>query len=98
MWRGRGPARGQLPQRPQGRHVRLPGWCGGVEVEVVCVCVFGVGTFCPRGLGASVESASTARASLAGGQPVEAFPGLDAAAAPCSGTRVFCGSCLSLLY
>ena len=41
MWRGRGPARGQLPQRPQGRHVRLPGWCGGVEVEVVCVCVWG---------------------------------------------------------
>ena len=39
----------------------LPGWCGGAKVEVVCVCVrarvcvFGVGGFCPRGMGASVE-------------------------------------------
>ena len=62
----------------------------------MCVCVFGVGAFCPHGIGASGEPTSTA--SRAGGQPVEAFPGLGAAAAPCSGTRVFCGSCLSLLY
>ena len=93
-WSGQGAAATEASRWTRAPARLVWGRGGGSRV---CVCL-GWGPFAPFGIGASDESTSTARASLAGGQPVEAFPGLGAAAAPCSGTRVFCGSCLSLLY
>lgn len=79
--------------------MRLPDWYGDSDVEVVCVCACTYArvcvrealAFCPREMGATVESASMPTAALACGPARQGFFQVQTAiAAPRPCAVMFC--------